>query len=265
MNAMTQETALRENETLLTHYIMKAPPPSVPFEVAARFAHEGLRLKALKLDYNLILDELEKVGDGWHMRDEHTDPDQRPKTKKLLEGSRTSIWHLTRGDNHEPIGFCCAVKKGFNSELSRISTRYNAATGNPDHRVNPRNGVEVYKVGLYRDFVGAGYGHNFLPAVQAALLVGQEAVKSEGIAAIKPSEFIYLNTRLTNLVDSRNFYETLGYKYAGEDRWPVSVTEMKGIDEAVRMLPSRKLVKPRPFVQAASFSSAGPSVSGVVA
>lgn len=242
---MTQE--LSNNETLMTHFIMKAPPPSVPYDVAARGMSEGLSIRALKPDYDLILSELERIGDGWHLRDEHTSASRKEKTKKILEGSNTSIWHFMRGN--EAIGFCVAVKKGFGSEHVRVSERFG---------LEAKKGAEIYKVGLYRPFIGSGYGHNFLPAVQAALLSGQEGVEQEGIKPITPNEFIYLNTRKTNLVDSTTFYKTLGYQWAGEERWPISTTEIRGIQEASKALPSQKVV--RPLVPGATFLS-GPRLA----
>lgn len=254
MNALTREP-LQANETLMTHFIMKAPPPSVPSEINARGMSEGLRIQALKPDYELMLRELEKIGDGWHLRDEHTDPVKRLKSQKILEGNKTSIWHFMRGDT--PIGFCCAVKKGFGGDLERIAGRFNSATTHDDDRVNPAKGVEIYKVGLYRDFVGKAYGFNFLPAVQHALLVGQQAVECADILEIKPSEFIYLNTRLTNAVDSREFYSRLGYSYAGQDSWPISTSEIRALQTAVAQLPSRGngVVRPRPLIPAANFGA----------
>ena len=226
---MSESIELRPNETLMTHFIMRAPPPSMPSEVAARGLSEGLTLRALKPDYDQILEELEKIGDGWHLRDEHTDESRRDKTRKLLESSRASTWHFMR--DGEPIGFCVAVKKGFCKNLPRIVENFNRATENPDYRLNPNRGTEIYKVGLYEEFIGKAYGHNFLPGVQVALLNGQLGVESEGIEEIKPSDFIYLNTRLTNRVDSRQFYQKLGYAWAGEERWLISTSEVRGLQQ----------------------------------
>lgn len=211
---MSNRDNLKPDETLMTHFIMKAPPPEVPSEVHARAMSEGLWIAPVKLSYDEFTKELEKIGDSWHLRDEHTNSNKTPKTQKIIEGKHTSIWQFMRGQ--EPIGFCCAVQKGFGGEFERISERFG---------LEARKGSEIYKVGLYPDFVGQGYGHVYLPAVQIALLHGQNAVESEGIPKVPPSDFIYLNTRLSNRVDSRSFYQRLGYSNAGDERWPMSPFE----------------------------------------
>lgn len=248
---MLDEAALDNNETLVTHFIMRAPPPSMPSETATRGTLLGVRLKPVKLDYDGVLQKLEEAGDGWQLRDEHTNPKRQSKTKALLEGKRTSIWEFALGDSPDPIGFCIAVKRGFGSDLQRITDNFNAATEDQANWLNPEKSTEIYKVALYRDYIGDKLGYNFLPAVQGVLLTGQAAVPEQGIEELKPSDYIYLNTRKTNLIDSRGFYQNLGYKKVGSESWPLSTSEIFSREQGgIEPSSNLSVIKPNsgPFV-----------------
>lgn len=197
---------------IMTHFVMRAPPPDVPGEVHARSQFERLSIRPVSLSYEEMLERLKRIENGkqknvpgWHERPEHLGS-KRPKTQKILEDrSRTHTWVFMRGE--EEIGFCIAVKRGFDKTLSE---KFGVSSG---------NGTEIYKIGLYPEFTNQGYGQVFLPSVQLALFNGQTASEELGTKKLTPSELIYLNTRDTNVVDSRRFYENQGYRRVGEETW----------------------------------------------
>lgn len=239
---------MTDKVVLMTHFLMEAPPPSIPPETMAQGLSEGLGVRAVKPTHEQIKRELERIGDGWHLRDEHVNPDRVEKTRALLEGTKTSAWQFTQ--NGKPIGFCVAVKGGFCGEHTRISERFN---------LHSRRGAEIYKVGLYPEYTGRGYGHIFLPTVQIALLNGQEGVKDQDIRSITPNEFIYLNTRETNRINSVPFYKSLGYDWAGEERFPLTTHDIRGLKESADTeLPAKPPVKRRLVPAAALPLVAGP-------
>jgi len=190
--------------TLVSHFVMIAPPPEVPSEVHARAMSERLSLMPVKLNHEEIRSQLQLIGDDWHMRPEHTDSKRIKATKKTLESARTHTWFFMRGD--QQIGFCCTVKGGFDRSLVE---KFGIASDDT---------TEIYKVGLHREYTSKGLGKVFLPAIQTALFDGQIEIPDEGIKAVKPSEAIYLNTRDSNTVDSRGFYSRLGYKAVGQEQ-----------------------------------------------
>ena len=214
---MLEGSNSKENKTLMAHFLMHAPPSGVPTDVLSRTSNENLYISPVHPNYDQILAELEKIGDNWHLRDEHLNPKRREKTRQKLEGENTSAWHFMRGDL--AIGFCVAVKGGFNGELERIAER---------NQLEGDDGAEIYKVGLYPEYTNQAYGHSYLPLVQAALLNGQQPEDESFV--ISPSDFIYLNTRPdVNHVDSRNFYIQLGYQDAGEESWTIPQEEFKHV------------------------------------
>ncbi len=212
------------NEFLMTHFIMEAPPPAVPHDSLARAGSENLWIKPVKATYDVILDNLEKIGDGWNLRSEHQDKNKRERTKSKLEGKRTHCWYFMRGE--EAVGFCIAIKAGFDSSLS------------DKFGLSARNS-EIYKVGLFPEHQHNGLGHVFLPMVQGALLNGQAAVPSRSVQEIKPSDKLYLNTRTTNSTDSRDFYKKLGWTLRGEDRWVNPISE--GTQLSARPIPEKDI------------------------
>lgn len=186
---------------LMTHFILDAPPPGVPASEVGRIGSEKLSIEPVKLNYEQILQQLERIGDDWHERSEHKNG-RRAKTKRKLESSKTHTWFFMRGN--EAIGFCVAIKQGFDDALA---DRFNIAA----------KGTEIYKIGLFPEFQHQGYGHCFIPMMQAALLNGQEAVEELGVTKVIPSDRVYLNTRDSNSTDSRHFYQTHGWKMVGEE------------------------------------------------
>lgn len=197
---------------LMSHFILRAPPPLMRTEVYARGQAENCWIKPVKLSYDEILEQLEKIGDDWHLRPEHQG-NKRKKTKDKLESNKTHTWLFMRGDT--PIGFCIAVKNGFDSSLA---DKFGIAA----------KGSEIYKIGLFPDYQHKGYGHVFLPTIQVALLNGQGAVPSKGILPISPNDRVYLNTRDTNRTDSRAFYRANGWDMVGEETWIPQDTDISG-------------------------------------
>lgn len=188
---------------LMTHFVLDAPPPKTAAQDHTRAMIENLSLRPVKLSYEEMLNRLERIGDGWHLRSEHAEGSKkRASTKAKLEGKRTHMWLFMRGD--EEMGFCIAVKNGFDSSLAE---KFGIAA----------KGTEIWKIGLYPEFSHKGYGHAFLPAVQTALMDGQHAVTSKNIPELKGSDRIYLNTRDSNNTDSRTFYAKHGWQMYGQE------------------------------------------------
>ncbi len=235
----------------MSHFTLNAPPPPVSAAAVGRIASENLWIKPVSLPYEKILENLEKIGDHWHERPEHKNG-RRAKTKKRLESRKTHTWMFMRGDKE--IGFCVAVKQGFDDSLA---DRYNVAA----------KGTEIYKIGLFPEYQHEGLGHCFLPVIQIALLDGQKAVPAENIAKVIPSERIYLNTRDSNSTDSRNFYGMHGWELRGEEVFEDSVLpQVSGLshilvpkDQAnvqkVRSPRKRSSSQRRPLNPVANFSS----------
>jgi len=201
---------------LVSHLILQTPAPKMSAKVAARAVAENLSARQEPLDYKSMLRDLEEAGDGWHLRDEHVNPERIPETKALLENpNRTRYWSTMKGELK--TGFTIAVKGGFNGDMARISS---------DAGLNPKDGVEIYKVALKRDFIGDKLGHIYVPSIGQFLLEGQEGDKDKGILDLEGSDFIYLNTRPeVNLVDPRKFYQSIGYELVQEDRKNISFAE----------------------------------------
>lgn len=188
---------------LMTHFVLDAPPPKMASQDHTRSLHENLNLLPVKLSYDEILERLERIGDGWHLRSEHAEgTKKRASTKAKLEGKRTHVWLFMRGD--EEMGFCVAVKNGFDASLAE---KFGIAA----------RGTEIWKIGLYPEYAHKGYGHVFLPGIQTTLMDGQRAVKSKDIPELKGSDRIYLNTRDSNDTDSRNFYKKHGWQLHGQE------------------------------------------------
>lgn len=205
---------------LMTHFIMKAPPPHVTSAILERAMTEKLNVIPFKPDYEEFLKRCEKVGDGWHLRSEHLDINKVNRTRARLQSAKSAMWLFMKDD--EEIGFCVAVKDGFNG----ISEKFNIAG---------QNGTEIYKVGLYPEHTHKGYGQLFLPTIMSKLLKGQRADNQRGIKAVKPSDIIYLNTRDSNNVDSRDFYRRLGMQLVGNEQWIEPGSEATELDyELVR-------------------------------
>ena len=227
---MSENKDLNSNTTLMSHFILRAPPPSVSIDVADKISEHNLYLRPFKPSYEQVLEELEKIGDDWHLRFEHINPKAQARSREKLEGKKASSWHFMKGDL--VMGFCIAVREGFNGKMETVA---------PMNQLDHEDGTEIYKVGLYPEYTGKnskeGYGHAFLPLVQKALLDGQQ-VKDNELLTIEHSDFIYLNTRPdTNTVDSRNFYKILGYEDAGEESWKIPTEEFNRMNE---QLPVRK-------------------------
>ncbi len=216
---MLNKTETKQITTTMVHFLMSHPLPSMPMDVVDRISNFNLYLEPLKLSYDEILGELKKIGDDWHLRDEHVNPIKKQRTQNKLESDLTSSWHFKRGDL--TMGFCVAVKTGFNGELESTADRYG---------LDPSEGTEIYKVGLYPEFTNKGYGHSFLPLIQSALMKGQKSDNPD--FCIEPSDFIYLNTRPdSNAVNSVNFYKTLGYKESGVIEWPIPTEEFNRMNK----------------------------------
>lgn len=202
---------------LMTHYRRTAPNlkkgenlfPDVPQEILSRVTTENLRVERVKLDYDHFLKRLSQVGktkkedgDRWHLRSEHVDMNKVNRTRLRLQSSKSSLWLFMKGD--EEIGFCCAVKGGFNGQ----SEKYMRAED---------NGTEIYKIALYDEYTRQGYGRIFVPTVATNLFNGASRDTEKDLKKVHSSDLIYLNTRDSNYVDSGPFYNTLGFEVAGEE------------------------------------------------
>ncbi len=189
----------------MPHFTAVAPPPTTSNEILRKVAHMKLNVIRVKPDYEDFLESCKKVGDDWHLRPEHTLPHKVNATRKRLESAKTVMWKFMQDD--EEIGFCCAVKDGFDHHIDKFIPRGSAS------------GAEIYKIGLYEDYTGNKYGYVFLPIVMGDLFEGLAVDKNKKLKAFPGSDIIYLNTRSTNHIDSAPFYLSQGWTQVGEDRW----------------------------------------------
>ena len=224
----TPRSELVPGERLKTSFFLSSHQAQVmDVESAERVAEFALKVVPRSFSYEEMLDMFEKVGDGWHDRDEHKNG-RRAASKKLLESKKTFSWELMSGD--EPIGFCVAVQKGFGPDLESMVHNFTEAAN-----LKPGEGVEIYKIALYREHTGKKLGRSLFPMLQDRIFKGQDDLKDvkngADIPKLKPAKFIFLSTTIGpkfpdgtyegNLVDSREHYKRLGYSRVGENRFTI--------------------------------------------
>jgi len=219
--------ALVSGERLKTSfYLSSNQAQMMDVESAERLAALRLSINPVNYSYDELLERFERVGDGWHDRDEHKNG-RNAGTKRTLEGKRTYNWEISSGG--DPIGFCCAVKRGFNSDLQSMVENFDEAAG-----LKVGDGMEIYKVALYRAHTKQGIGRTVFPLIHDRIFKGQDAQtdhRGNEIPALKSSKFIFLSSTIGpkfadgtfegNLVDTRPHYRRLGYTRVGENRFTI--------------------------------------------
>jgi len=190
---------------LVSHFEIAHNPPAPTAKLMDRLLDEGIRLEQVKPTYKKFLEYAKKVGDGWEGRPEHKG-EQRDKSKAIIEGDNSVMYVLKKGK--KTIGFCVAVKGGFGG----LSDQYN---------LKARNGAEIYKIGLFKDkdedYTHKGYGKMFVSTIIRRLLNGIAANDDIGTPEISSSDVVNLNTRDSNRVNSKTFYQRdMGMELVGE-------------------------------------------------
>lgn len=152
----------------------------------------GLSLKRVDTDHEMFYLLMRIVGGpyGWHRRMEYHDATAHEELVEVLSQPDSRLWLFKWG--HETVGFCCAA----NVEPSLVEI-FQAKAGANEHAPTVS---EIYKIGLFNEFTGHGWGRAFLGKVFAALFADCDAV--------------YLNTRSTNHDKVVPFYESVGMRVA---------------------------------------------------
>lgn len=227
MGKETPRSDLVSGERLKTcFYLSSSQSQVMDVESAQRLVDLELKINPIKYSYAELLKKFEEVGDDWHERDEHKNG-RRSISEKILEGRRTYNWEITSGKT--PIGFCCAVKKGFNSDLETMVHNFSEAA-----QLRPNDGMEIYKVALFRDYTNKKIGRTIFPMIHDRIFRGQAElidVSGKTIPTLKPSKFIFLSSTIGpkfnansfegNLVDSRPHYKRLGYSRVAEHKFTI--------------------------------------------
>jgi len=133
-------------------------------------------------NYDRFYKLMERVGkpSNWNKRQVFHDQKSVNRLKSTFEQPSSHLWIFKDGDKE--VGFCQVAN------VTDLKGIFNNATGI----------AEIYKVGLFPEYIGQGKGKNYLSALVEELF--------------KNNHTIYLNTRDSNVVDSIHFYTKLGFE-----------------------------------------------------
>lgn len=133
-------------------------------------------------DYEHFKELMTRVGlpSNWILREEYQLPEKEQKLKEAFNSNGCRLW-IYKHEGKE-IGFCQVAQI---EDLSGLFTE-------------TKNVVEMYKMGLFPEYVGKGLGKRYVSSVLSELFNSYDTV--------------YLNTRSTNVIDSVHFWETFGFK-----------------------------------------------------
>jgi ribosomal protein S18 acetylase RimI-like enzyme len=153
-------------------------------------AQADLSLKRVSSNYEMFFLLLRIVGGpyGWHRRREYHDEFSLDDLIRVLKDRKSRLWLFKWG--RETVGYCCAAS--VEPDLSGLFAAH-AGSAPPPQRI-----AEIYKIGLFDEYTGHGWGKVFLPQVFERLFRDHDAV--------------YLNTRSTNHGKVVPFYESLGMR-----------------------------------------------------
>ncbi len=132
--------------------------------------------------YSRFFDLMKRVGgaSNWHKRQKFQNEKSLLQLKSVFNEEPSRLW-IFKKDKVE-VGFCQVAS------ITNISSIFNNASCI----------AEIYKIGLFPDYVGKGLGKHFVSSVARELF--------------KDNHTIYLNTRNTNVVNSIPFYQKLGFE-----------------------------------------------------
>ena len=142
-------------------------------------------------NYERFMWLLKKVGaqSNWDKRTAYFNSQSIKQLKDILRLSTSHLWLFKKGN--KDIGFCQIA----NAE--NLTGLFNNASGIS----------EIYKIGLFPEYIGKGLGKGYISSVI------KETFK-------KQAHTIYLNTRDTNVVNSVPFYQRLGFQVIKTETLP---------------------------------------------
>lgn len=135
----------------------------------------------LPCDYEHFKKLMTRVGkpSNWNLREEYQIIEKESALKNIFNTKACRLWHYM----HEEavIGFCQVA------QVEDISGLFD----------NTKDVVEMYKMGLFPEFIGKGLARGCVSSVLTELFNSYETV--------------YLNTRDTNAVNSISFWKSIGF------------------------------------------------------
>ena len=166
---------------------------------------QGLAVVPVKPVFSEFMRHIEQIGDDWHLREEFHQPEQKAAISQAIENGQA--WLFKR--HGVVIGCCYSISKSH--ELTHCFR--NAVTGGEV--------VEIFKIGLYEGLTGHGWGPGLISKVL-------DEIFTQG------ADWVYLNTRDSNHVNSVPFYEALGFEAYHSEVLP---------DDLIILAPQRKLAQ----------------------
>ena len=149
-------------------------------------------------DYDRFMDLLKRVGSSsyWDKRKTYHEAHSIEVLKHVLSLPSSLLW-IFKKDGMD-IGFCQVAN------VERLANLFNVTSGIS----------EIYKVGLFPEYVGQGLGQGYLTSVLTEIF--------------KNAHTVYLNTRDTNVVNSVPFYEKFGFRVFKTEVLPDDLTHDPG-------------------------------------
>lgn len=141
-----------------------------------------LPIEEVPTDYERFLQLMQRVGapSKWEKRQVFHDPESVARLKQLFRSNVSHLWLFK--DREQETGFCQVAP------VQDLAGLFNEASGI----------AEIYKVGLFPEYVGQGLGKGYLSSVLTELF--------------KENNIVYLSTRDTNMVNPLHFYKKLGFQ-----------------------------------------------------
>lgn len=156
-----------------------------------------LTLEHLPMDRDFFFTLIELIGgeDGWSLRKEFNNSRELNFIIKQLESEGASLSIFRKDDKPIGAGICANIEQSLSKNFDFLA------------HANDQNLQEIYKVGLFPRFTRKGYGKFLIPALVEKLF-------NDG------NEYVYLNTRDTNHVNSVPFYQRIGMQAIGSEELP---------------------------------------------